>query len=356
MRVALLTDTHFGVRNDSLMFHNYMREFYTNVFFPYLKENNIKRIVHLGDTFDRRKYMNFNSFALCCEYFFEPLKAMGIEVDMLVGNHDTFYKNTNKINSPELLIAEKYPNIRIYSEPAEIDIGGMSTFMLPWINAENKTDCFDMIKKSEARIVMSHLELSGFEMYKGQHSFHGMATTGFDNFEQVLSGHYHTRSTKGNIRYLGAPYEMTWGDYNDTRGFHVIDTETLEIEAIDNPYKMFHKLVYDDTDIETYNDLIETIDFDQYKDKYLKVIIRSKNNAFWFDQVIDNITGTGVHHLQVVEDHMYMDIEDDVDISAAEDTLTILRKYVEQLEIKKQDKKNVNKLLTELYSDALTMI
>lgn len=63
--IALLGDTHFGMRNDSLDFHHLYEKFYTNVFFPKLKENGIKTIVQVGDLFDRRKYINFNTLALC---------------------------------------------------------------------------------------------------------------------------------------------------------------------------------------------------------------------------------------------------------------------------------------------------
>ena len=61
MKIALLTDTHFGARNDSPAFSKYFFKFYDEVFFPYLKENNITTLIHLGDIVDRRKFINFKT-------------------------------------------------------------------------------------------------------------------------------------------------------------------------------------------------------------------------------------------------------------------------------------------------------
>ena len=60
MKIALVTDLHFGARGDSVPFDNFFKKFYDDTFFPYLVEHGIKTIFDLGDTFDRRKYINFN--------------------------------------------------------------------------------------------------------------------------------------------------------------------------------------------------------------------------------------------------------------------------------------------------------
>ena len=69
MKICLLGDTHFGMRGDSLEFHKYIKKFYDNIFFPYLIENKIDTVFQLGDLFDRRKFINFNSLYLCRKYF-----------------------------------------------------------------------------------------------------------------------------------------------------------------------------------------------------------------------------------------------------------------------------------------------
>ena len=114
MKVALITDTHFGARSDSIPFDNFFNKFYTEVFFPHLERDQIKTIIHLGDVFDRRKYINFNTLKKCKEYFFDRTADLGIDVHMIAGNHDTFFKNTNEVNALDLLLRE-YPNVITYS-------------------------------------------------------------------------------------------------------------------------------------------------------------------------------------------------------------------------------------------------
>lgn len=357
-KIALITDQHFGVRNDNQAFLDYFEEFYNEIFFPYIDKHGITTIIDLGDTFDRRKYVSFHSLYRAQKMFFDEIDKRDIDFHVLVGNHDTYYKNTNEVNSPELLLKEKYPKFHIYSSPAEIEIDGMSSLMMPWICPANQDECLELVHNSKARIMFSHLELSGFQMYKGQFSMHGLEMKTFDKFESVLSGHYHHKSSKGNIDYLGSPYEMTWGDYDDDRGFHILDTETLDLEYVKNPYKMFYKIKYNDEGVESYKDLLEDLclRFDDFTDRFVKLIITNKTNAYWFDQLVDEITSAGVFNLQVVEDHMYMDLEDDVDILAGtEDTITILSKYVNQLEISAKSKKKVDRLVKELYNEALTI-
>lgn len=359
MKVALITDQHFGVRSDSKIFLEYFEKFYNEVFFPYLKEHNITAVIDLGDTFDRRKFINFSTLHHAQKMWFDKLKENNIKLHMIVGNHTIYYKNTLKVNSPELLLSDKYDNITVYSEPKEITIDGHEILMLPWICSDNSDQIFSMIKSSTADTMMAHLELNGFEMYKGQYNQHGFTYTSvFKKFTDIFTGHYHTKSSRDNITYLGAPYEMTWADYKDERGFHVYDTSTQDLERVVNPNHMFYKIMYDDSVCDTFfEDFVKDIPFHKYKDKICKVIVKTKNNSYWFDMFIDKITEQGVSHLQVVEDHLYLDVEDDEDIiSNAEDTLTVLSQYVNQLEIKPPEKIAVDKLLRDVYNDVLTMV
>ena len=352
MKVALLGDTHFGVRNDNQAFHDYYELFYKNVFFPYLKENGIDTVVQFGDLFDRRKYINFNTLARSRNYFFNVLRDEKITMHVFVGNHDTFYKNTNEINSPELLLHE-YENIHVYSDPDTLILDQTPIAMLPWVCSGNYQRCINFINETPAQILFGHLELAGFEMHRGAVNSHGQ----FDNkllekFDLVCSGHFHHRSTRGNIHYLGTPYEMSWSDYNDPRGFHILDTDTRQLTFVQNPYTMFQKWFYDDTQW-TDTDFTNTVDFAQAQGSIVKVVVKQKSNPFWFDLYIDRLQKAGALDIQVVEDHLNLNLEDDSDIiDEAEDTLTILRKAIEQIDTK-VPKKQIDKYLTNLYTEAM---
>lgn len=351
MKICILGDTHFGARGDSPHFHNYFRKFYENVLFPYLKEHNILHIVQLGDVFDRRKFVNFNSLSQSKDYFFNELNN-NYSSWLLTGNHDTYFKNTNDVNSPNLLLGE-YHNINCVNEPLEVEFEDTKVLLMPWICQDNAHRCFNAMKTSTAQIVMGHFEIEGFEMYRGTYCDDGVKAELFDKFDMVISGHFHTRSFSGNITYVGTPYEMTWSDYGDPKGFHIFDTDTRELEFIQNPHCMFYKLWYDDANA-SMSDILG-IDFEQYKDAMVKVIIRNKVNPVWFDMYIEKLEKASIVDLQVVEDHLNLNLEDDNDIvNEAEDTLTILGKYVDQLEIK-ADKQKLDNLLRTLYHQALSM-
>tara|TARA_R110000823_G_scaffold200078_1_gene331089 strand:- start:130 stop:1197 length:1068 start_codon:yes stop_codon:yes gene_type:complete len=354
MLVAILGDTHLGSRNDHQAFHDYFERFYGDIFFPYLKEHNIKTVIQLGDLFDRRKYINFYTLKRSREYLFDRLVEAGIHMDVFVGNHDTYFKNTNEVNSPELLLKDYAETVSVYSEPVDIEYDGTKMTLLPWVCSGNYELCLDHINKTDSQILLGHLELAGFEMYRGAINDHGMDAKLFDKFDTVMSGHFHHKSSRGNIHYVGTPYEMTWSDYNDPRGFHIFDTDTRELTFIRNPYSMFQKWFYDDSSW-TDHSLIDTLDFESARGSTVKVVVKNKSNPYWFDLYIDRFEKAGVVDLQVVEDNLNLQLEDDSDIiDEAEDTLTILKNYANMIN-SSVDNNDLNNFLSMLYTEALTV-
>lgn len=351
MRIALITDTHWGVRNDSAVFHDYFNKFLENTFFPYVDQQGIKTVIHLGDLVDRRKYINFLTANRLKTDFLDRLRDRGIDCHVIAGNHDVYYKNTNKINALDELVVGKYENVKVYTSPETIKFDGTPILLLPWICEDNYQESMNAIKDTPAQIVMGHLELNGFEMFRGSISDHGMDHKLFDRFDVVCSGHYHHKSDTGNIHYLGAFAEYTWSDFDDPRGFHVFDTETRELTFIRNPYRMFEKVWYDDAG-KTSSQIISDSQFD-ISNKMVKVIVKNKTNPYFFDLFIDNLEKSGPIDVQVVEDHLHLDLMDDEEIvDEAEDTLSVCRKYIGQLSLN-VDQKKLERVITNLYSEAL---
>ena len=353
MKIALITDTHWGIRNDSNIQHDHIKHFLDSIFFPTLHANGINHIIHLGDLVDRRKYINFNTAKRLREDFLDPLQAYNITMDIIAGNHDVYYKNTNKVNALDELLLGKYKNICIYTDAVTVDNNnGIPILYIPWINDENRQHTLNEISNTRSQIVFGHLELAGFDLFRGHKNDHGDDPNIFSRFDLVCSGHYHTRSDNGNIFYLGCPVQFTWSDYNDTKGFHIFDTETRDLQFVPNSNNIFHKHFYDDTSA----GMEDVVNFDvgKYKNSYIKLIVRNKTNPYWFDMVIDKIEKAGVADLQVVEDHMHADVAlDDEIIDQAEDTITILKKYVEGMQV--NDKKRVDNIMTSLYNEALSI-
>lgn len=348
MKVALITDQHFGARNDSLHFLDFYEKFY-NLFFLELDDKGIDHVLILGDTFDRRKYVNFYSLQRAKKMFFDRLKTRDIKVYMLVGNHDTYYKNTNNVNSPELMLNE-YSNIMIINDPKTIQIGETNICMMPWICADNHESSMNELKNTSATICMGHFEIEGFQMYRGAPSNEGLNPKIFDKFDLVFSGHYHHKSSRNNIHYLGNPYELTWQDYDDARGFHIFDLKTHELDFIQNPYKMFYKLFYDDKKDSIAD--IQNLDLQKYSSTYVKVVVVNKTNPYLFDMLINKLYQVNPIDISVAEDFTEIDEMDDDEIDQAEDTITILSKYVDNLTVD-LDKNKLKTLFREIYVEAL---
>lgn len=347
MKVALITDQHFGARNDSLHFMDFYEKFYRDTFFPEILKRNIDTVIILGDTFDRRKYVNFYSLQRAKKMFFDPLAQNNINVHMLVGNHDTYYKNTNEVNSPELLL-EDYKNVHVIENPTTIQIDDIPICMMPWICAENYEHSMQTLKLTEATICMGHFEIEGFQMYRGAPSHEGLNPSLFDKFHSVFSGHYHHKSSKGSIHYLGNPYELTWQDYDDPRGFHIFDLQTHELEFVKNPNSIFKKITYDDKQ-HTIKE-ISDIDLSGYKNSYVKVVVVNKTNPYLFDMFINNLYQVNPIDITVAED--MSEIDDIEDVDQTEDTTTILNKYVDNLTTD-LNKDKLKTLFRELYVEAL---
>lgn len=344
MKIAIITDTHWSVKKGSKHFHDYFELFYKNIFFPTLEERGIKTVIHMGDAFDNRKGIDFWGLDWTRRVVLEPLRKY--EVHMIVGNHDIFFRNSTIINAPELLLND-YQNIKIYSSPKEICIAGMNSLILPWICSDNEEETFNLIQETKAKVVFAHLELSGFSAYPGHIMTDGLSVEKFEKFEKVFTGHYHTKSDNGKVFYLGNPYQMFWNDVDDTRGFHIFDTDTYDMEYFKNPYNIFERIYYEDSGV-------KQIDSSIIKDKIVKIIVRKKTNQLNFDKFVDKIVKSSPLDLKVVE---IIDVDDeDVDCEeiSAEDTLSILDKYVEEAEFG-LDKTIIKKLLRDVYKEALEL-
>ena len=347
MKIALITDTHFGCRSDSLTFSEFFRKFYQNIFFPTLKERDIKSVIHLGDVVDRRKFINYKTLNTMKDIFFDPLEKMGGDIKVIIGNHDIYYKNTLSVNSMREL-TNGMPHVTIYDAPSEVDLTDEhKVVFIPWICDDNEDETRSLIERTRTKVVFGHLHLVGIEQNKGSFSIDGHSPKLFSAFERVFSGHYHHRSTTGNITYLGNPYEITWSDYNDQRGFHIYDTETMEVEFIENPYSMFHKIYYNDEKVK-YGDL------SRYENCYVKIIIQNKNNTYLFETLMDKLIDVGVGHISIVDNLFDIeDIGDDIEnIADIEDTMSVIRNCVDGLSV--PNKAPLNKLMQDLYNEALT--
>jgi len=350
MKIAILNDTHCGVRKSSDIFIEYQDRFYTDIFFPYLREHGIKKIIHLGDYYDDRKNINLKALHKNRQFFLEVLKEEGIHMDIIPGNHDVYYKNTNDMNSLKELMGFYLDEVTIHMDPTVINYDGCEVALVPWINEENEESTYKFLSECDADICMGHFELSGFEVLKGVEHTHGMDPKHLMRFDAVYSGHFHTRSSKGNISYLGSQMEFMASDAHDPKYFHILDTETQEVTPILNPLTLFHKIYYDDT-VNDYSNF----DFSQLEDKFVRITVINKSNQLTFDNFVDTIQNVKIHELKISENFVEFSGEkvDDAQVSV-DDTQTLLNSYIEAVDTS-LDKDRIKKEIHDLMVEAQSM-
>ena len=346
MKIAVLNDTHCGIRNSSEIFLNNAKDFYENVFFPECEERGIKHILHLGDYYDHRKYVNFKALNHNRKHFLSHLRDRGMTMDIIPGNHDTYFKNTNDLNSLKECLGHYMNEIHIVMEPTVMEYDSLKIALLPWICQDNYDKSMKFIKECKADWLGGHLELGGFEMMRGVESHGGMNHKLFERFELVLTGHFHCSSRKDNVWYLGSQMEFFWSDAHDPKYFHIIDTETREIEKIKNPYTLFERIVYND----------EKMDYNRYdlgnlNKKFVKVVVVNKSDQFIFDRFIDRIQNQDVYELKIAENfNEFLGENVNDEGLEVEDTAQLVDDYIDGVDTdldKDRIKVNMRELMTE---------
>ena len=350
MKIALLNDSHFGARGDSEVFDNYIHKFMEDIFFPYLKEHNITTLIHLGDILDRRKFINFKTAHNFRHKFMMRLWEEKIDTHIILGNHDTYYRSTNRVNGPEELCTTPDGKHEpwIYTKATEVEFDGMKALFIPWINPENEKETFDLVNSTQAEIAFGHLDINGFEMHAGMVESHGHDKSLFSKFEKVMTGHFHKKSDDGHIYYLGTQYEMTWSDYKCPKGFHIFDTQTRELSRIENHNTIFKKIIYNDKETN-----YDNLDITPYDKCFIKLYISNKTDTDMYERLMDRLYNhINLHAIDVIEDptDIGASVREDI-LEQGEDTLTFLGNYIDQIDVK-IDKQKLKAFAKELYMEA----
>jgi DNA repair exonuclease SbcCD nuclease subunit len=345
-KFVILGDSHLGVRNDLLLFHRHFEKFYDRMIDDIVSQG-ITDIFQMGDLFDRRKYINFQSLAESKRYFFDRLVEAGITMHTLIGNHDIFFRESLTINTQSLILGE-YNNIIIYDKPTTVEFDGTTIDIIPWICRDNEEEISKFIRASKSDLCFGHFEIAGFAMYRGMESHEGLSSDMFEKYELVCSGHYHTKSKKGNIVYVGTPYEMTWQDYADPKGYHIFDTKSRSLSFVSNPYTIFMRLDYDDTkELQNLDDLDLT-------DRFVKLVVINKTDLYKFDNYVQRLYNKGAYEIKIIEDLSEFsggEVSEEIDL---EDTMDVLSNYIDSIETD-ADKEKIKLFMKGLYVEAVNI-
>ena len=348
MKIAIIGDLHIGVKSSNETMMRHQARFF-EFFLGELKKRDVKTIIQLGDIWDNRRQVNFRALQFAQETFFEPINEANIELHTLIGNHDIFYRETLDINSSGLLL-RPYKHIHVYDEPTTLHFDKVSFDIIPWICNDNKAQCFAYMKNSKADYCCGHFEINNFEVMKGIPYENGIDETTFGNYKQVFSGHFHLRSHRGNITYVGTPYELTWGDYKSPKGFIIFDTETNEWEYVENPNTYFFYITYDEV-----GGYITNLDNLNLEDCYLKLVVRSKKEEFIYNNFINKLFKMKPADIKFVETN-FMNLNESANQVNGEnievkDVIDLIGDYIDGIEYDRKD--DLKAFFIDLYREAV---
>lgn len=342
MKLLLITDLHWGCRNDLQIFYDYFDKFYNDLV-TYMNDNNLKCVFILGDVFDRRKFINFKTLNAAKRYMFDKFKDADITVHVVLGNHDIHYRESLELSSPMLVLGE-YDNVHVYTEPTTVQIENTTIDLIPWLCKENENQIMNHIKQSSSDLCFGHFEFVNFPMHKGIDSLTGMSTDMFEKYELVCSGHYHTKSQRGNINYIGTPYEMCWEDCDDPKGFHTFDLTTRELTFHQNLHKMFYKIEYDENVVSDVGDLTN---------KFVKLIVVNKTDLFKYDMFLSDLYSKKCYDIKILDnivDVLNQDVDDKIDL---EDILDVLGNYIDKIDLEETQKNKFKMFMKSLYIESI---
>lgn len=256
-KVGLIGDLHIGVRNGHNDMRLWIKEYLLNYALPFFKENNITDVFQVGDFYDVRRSLIGEDMWWMVDEFIPLLAEYEITWHQIGGNHTSIRKEELTVTWDDWLERESIAHgsrcVKAYTSPQDLQIGDTLFSVVPWVNKVNVDETIEYLKNTEGAVSLGHYELSNF-MMGSTLAKHGTLDEGLlTKFDAVYSGHYHNESRRSNIKYLGTPYALNWGEEEDctTRGLYTFDTLTQKLDFQPNPDNMsiFNVIEYNYEDI-----------------------------------------------------------------------------------------------------------
>ncbi|ACV50248.1 gp47 recombination endonuclease subunit [Delftia phage PhiW-14] len=350
---AIVGDCHFDVRGGDERF----LEFQINWFASMMHQahaRGIKRIVQMGDFLDNRKQTRSHVIYHIAHKLLPLLNELDMELILLVGNHNIYYRDSNHIHN--MLWMQANPRIRIIEENEEVD----GVLMLAWINSKNLESQMAAVERSTSKFCFGHLELVDMPMYRGVMAKDGMSPAPFAKFKRTLTGHYHTVSEYQNILCVGSPFHLTWADYPDStnRGWFVFNRDTGDTTMIKNkPGDTMFAVWLHDPELASDEALGKQLK-EELGGKIVKLIIEDRGDTRRFNKFIEMLKAVPVIDLNILDQSIMTKEEREeiqVDVEAIKSNTDVLKAVVEysgRLSVSERAKLLIPGMAATLYQKA----
>lgn len=338
MKTWLISDTHFGIKNNDEQWLNIFNDYFQTELIPFFKKNVGKDdiLIHCGDVFDNRKSIGLNTINVVLDIF-SQLNEIFSSIKIITGNHDMYNKNTRDIISIDIL--KHFSNITIYTTESYEIIDSKKCLFIPFCNdCEEEKEIINKYKKSGIDYIFCHSDISNTMLGVGNYS---RSKLEFENYKgiEVYSGHIHYRSNTKNIHYIGTPYSMTRNDYNNAKGIYSLNLKNNNLEFFENTISpKFIKINYKDIDSN-----IEDIIKNNYVDLYVNENEVSLKEISSFVDKYKSITGSiFVQLIEQQKDVINIDTSEKLGIK------DYIKKYIDNLELENDVKMNVEKYIENI--------
>lgn len=303
-KIFLLSDTHLGVRANSLEWLQNIKQFFYNFYIPYLKQNIEPGdcLFFLGDFFDNRQLLDINVLNVGIDIILDISKIIPIHI--ITGNHDIYKKYDTDVNS---IVAFRYiPNVTIYEKPAIVTNGNNNILILPWIG--NKDVEENYIRANKCEYIFSHTNIAGFKFDNGKDikSAYAVDVSKFRQIKKLFSGHIHKRQEIGNFIYIGSPYHTKRSDISNDKGLYIFNPNNNTNTFIPNDFSpIFQRILLDNILELSLNDTIKILN-----NNYTDIIVSDKYiHLFNLTKFIDILEGCEYKKIETIGERKRLDNE-----------------------------------------------
>lgn len=334
MKYLITSDWHIGSNANSLSFFEYQLKVFNYIIDIY-KDYKCDKLIIAGDFFDKRKNIDINIFTLLKDNFLD----VNSDVNFIIsaGNHDCYFRNTNDVNSLSLL--KKYKNIKIVDDMPYKD---NNMLIIPWVCDYNRDKINKIIDEDMSKYLICHIDINGAKFSKNiiSQCEDTINRKKLLKYKKVFSGHYHIRSEKDNIMYVGTPHQLTWIDEGVEKYIYILDDISGELTELIVPFEMFKQIEIKEDNWKSYCN-------DDLKDKKVRIIYEDTFDTKLFNDIQTQFIQINPD-IQFIRKTTPKPKEVEIKLDESKNLLDSILDYVKNIQPENQDK--VESLIKKVYN------